>query len=96
MQANNHTLDTQRDTEPNESPCLGPTEVHQKLDNSAVQIDVVAGLLGLNHSPTSISYLTGWSEGDADTIRATAGRVFQAVHSLSDGLISEETEQAAV
>jgi hypothetical protein len=56
---------------------------------------VVAGLFGLNTSPTSISYVTGWSNGDTDAIRDTAARVLQAVRILSEGLMAEETEYSA-
>lgn len=56
---------------------------------------VVAGLLGLNTSPTSISYVTGWSDGDTDAVRDTAARVLHAVRILSDGLIAEDTEHTA-
>jgi len=56
---------------------------------------VVAGLLGLNTSPTSISYVTGWSDGATDTVRDTASRVLHTVRILSEALISEEANHEA-
>lgn len=58
---------------------------------------VVAGLLGLDTSTYSIGYVAGWSEGDAETIKATAGRVLRAAHTLADALTEpvDETTAAA-
>ena len=58
---------------------------------------VVAGLLGLDTSAYSIGYVAGWSEGDAETIKATAARVLRAAHTLADALTEpgDETTAAA-
>ena len=58
---------------------------------------VVAGLLGLDTSAYSIGYVAGWSEGDAETIKATAARVLRAAHTLADALTEpvDETSAAA-
>ncbi len=58
---------------------------------------VVAGLLGLDTSAYSIGYVAGWSEGDAETIKATAGRVLRAAHTLAEALTEpvDETTAAA-
>lgn len=55
---------------------------------------VVAGILGLDTSAYSIGYVAGWSDGDAETIKATAGRVLRAAHVLADA-ITESTEATA-
>ena len=58
---------------------------------------VVAGLLGLDTSAYSIGYVAGWTEGDAETIKATAARVLRAAHTLADALtepVDEATEAA--
>ena len=47
---------------------------------------VVAGILGLDTSAYSIGYVAGWSEGDAETIKATAARVLATAHTLADAL----------
>jgi len=47
---------------------------------------VVAGILGLDTSAYSIGYVAGWSEGDAEIIKATAARVLHAAHTLADAL----------
>lgn len=54
---------------------------------------VVAGLLGIDTSRYSIGYVAGWSEGDADTIKATAARVLHGAHVLADA-ITDTDEQA--
>ena len=51
---------------------------------------VVAGLLGLDTSRYSIGYVAGWSEGDADTIKATAARVLHASHILAEAITTDE------
>jgi len=58
---------------------------------------VVASLLGLDTSTYSIGYVARWSEGDAETIKATAGRVLRAAHTLADALTEpvDETTAAA-
>ena len=54
---------------------------------------VVAGLLAIDTSRYSIRYVAEWSEGDADTIKATAGRVLHAAHVLADA-ITDTDDQA--
>ena len=56
---------------------------------------VVAGLLGLDTTPSSISYVTGWTHGDTDMIKNTAARVLNAVRTLTDALTSEEAAHVA-
>lgn len=56
---------------------------------------VVAGLLGLDTTPTSISYVAGWSHGDTDTIKNTATRVLGAVRTLADVLTGDDTAASA-
>ena len=51
---------------------------------------VVAGLLGLDTTPSCIRYVAGWTDGDTDTIKNTAARVLGAVRTLADALISED------
>ena len=47
---------------------------------------VVAGILGLDTSAYSIGYVAGWSQCEAETIKATAARVLAAAHTLADAL----------
>ena len=54
---------------------------------------VVAGLLGMDTSRYSIGYVAGWSEGDAETIKATAARVLRASHLLAEA-ITDAKDQA--
>lgn len=56
---------------------------------------VVAGLLGVDTSRYSIGYVAGWSEGDADTIKATAGRVLHAAHVLANAIIDADDQVEA-
>ena len=57
---------------------------------------VVAGILGLDTSAYSVGYVAGWSDCDAETIKATAARVLGAVHTLADALtIDPEPATAA-
>lgn len=56
---------------------------------------VVAGLLGLDTSAYSIGYVAGWSQGDAETIKATAARVLRAAHTLADALTEPVNEATA-
>jgi antirestriction protein ArdC len=57
---------------------------------------VLAGLLGLDTAAYSIGYVAGWADGDTTTIRATAGRVLAAVHTLADALITSAPVPAPV
>lgn len=56
---------------------------------------VVAGLIGLDTSSYSIGYVAGWSHGDAETIKATAGRVLKAAHALADAITEPAQTEAA-
>lgn len=47
---------------------------------------VVAGYFGLDTSPYSIGYVTGWAKGDTQLVRDSAGRVLHAAHQLIDAL----------
>lgn len=49
---------------------------------------IVAGLMGLDTSAYSIGYVAGWSNCDADTIKATAARVLRSAHTLAEALNS--------
>ena len=51
---------------------------------------VLAGLLGLDTSTYSVGYVTTWTEGDVDAVRATAENVLRAVHRLAPALIDDE------
>lgn len=53
---------------------------------------IVAGILGLDTSAYSVGYVAGWSKCDADTIKATAGNVLRAAHSLADALTQPAAE----
>jgi hypothetical protein len=44
------------------------------------------GLLGLDASPYSVGYIAGWSRGDIEVIKSTAGNVLHAVHALAPAL----------
>ncbi len=56
---------------------------------------IVAGILGLDTSRYSIGYVAGWSDGDTETIRATAARVLRAAHTLTDAITEPEDEPLA-
>lgn len=56
---------------------------------------IVAGLLGVDTSRYSIGYVAGWSEGDADTIKATAARVLHAAHALADAITDTDDQAEA-
>lgn len=53
---------------------------------------VVAGILGVDTSSYSIGYVAGWSEGDAETIRATAANVLRAAHTIADAITETDHE----
>lgn len=57
---------------------------------------VVAGILGLDTSAYSVGYVAGWSNGEAETIKATAANVLRAAHALADAITepAEETDAA--
>ena len=44
---------------------------------------IVAGLIGFDTSAYSISYITGWSDGDTTLIKSTAARVLAAAHTIT-------------
>lgn len=52
----------------------------------------VAGILGLDTADYTVGYIASWSQGDTSTIKATAARVLQTVHQLTDALTSTATE----
>ncbi|MCS5498209.1 ArdC family protein [Cnuibacter physcomitrellae] len=54
---------------------------------------IVAGILGLDTSAYSVGYIAGWSDCDADTIKATAANVLRTAHHLADA-ITEPTPAA--
>ncbi|QOT24000.1 ArdC-like ssDNA-binding domain-containing protein [Paenarthrobacter sp. YJN-D] len=54
---------------------------------------VVAGILGLDTSAYSIGYVAGWSNGEPETIKATAANVLRAAHTLADA-ITEPAEES--
>ena len=54
---------------------------------------VVAGILGLDTSAYSVGYVAGWSNCDAETIKATAANVLRAAHTLADA-ITEPAEES--
>ena len=56
---------------------------------------VVAGILGLDTSAYSIGYVAGWSNCDAETIKATAANVLRAAHALADALTEQPEAVAA-
>lgn len=56
---------------------------------------VLAGLLGIDTSRYSIGYVAGWSEGDAETIKATAARVLRASHVLAEAITDTEDQADA-
>ena len=56
---------------------------------------VVAGILGLDTSAYSVGYVAGWSNCDAETIKATAANVLRAAHALADALTEQPETVAA-
>ena len=56
---------------------------------------VVAGILGLDTSAYSVGYVAGWSNCDAETIKATAANVLRAAHALADALTGQPEAVAA-
>lgn len=55
---------------------------------------VLAGLVDLDTSAYSVGYVTTWTKGDVETIRATAANVLKAVHLLAPALIDEADQDA--
>lgn len=56
---------------------------------------IVAGILGLDTSSYSIGYVAGWSNGEPETIKATAANVLRAAHALADALTEQPETVAA-
>lgn len=57
---------------------------------------VVAGMLGLDTSDYSTGYVADWAEhAEADVIKATAGRVLTAVHTITEAIDDQEEATAA-
>jgi hypothetical protein len=56
---------------------------------------IVAGMLGLDTSDYSVGYVAGWSNCDAETIKATAANVLRTAHTLADALTENEESEAA-
>ncbi len=56
---------------------------------------VVAGVLELDTSASSIGYIAGWTRGDTATVKATAERVLNTVRTILDGLTDDAEEPAA-
>lgn len=53
---------------------------------------VLAGLVDLDTSAYSVGYVTTWTKGDVDAVRATAENVLRAVQLLAVALIEDEDE----
>ena len=53
---------------------------------------IVAGILGLDTSAYSVGYVAGWSQGDAETMKATAARVLRAAHAIGDAITEPAPE----
>jgi histone H3/H4 len=57
---------------------------------------VLAGLLGLDSGDYSTGYVAGWAErAEIDVIKATAGKVLAAVHTLAEALENEDDGEQA-
>jgi hypothetical protein len=72
-----------------ESAPLGP------LDKAPVQIDVVAGVCGLDTSQYSIGYIANWSDGDSAMIKNTAEHVLSTSRTIIDLLTPEQELKVA-
>lgn len=55
---------------------------------------VLAGMIGLDTTDYSVGYVTTWTNGDIEKIRATAENVLHAVHILAPALIDDADEHA--
>ncbi|MGD7708112.1 ArdC-like ssDNA-binding domain-containing protein [Microlunatus sp. Y2014] len=53
---------------------------------------VVAGILGLDTAIYSVGYVAGWADADTELIKATAGRVLGAAHTLADALLEDDSQ----
>lgn len=56
---------------------------------------VVAGLAGFDTSAYSVGYIAGWSDGDTELIKNTAGRVLRAAHHIAAILTPDEVDDEA-
>ncbi|MCZ4553673.1 ArdC-like ssDNA-binding domain-containing protein [Gordonia rubripertincta] len=56
---------------------------------------VLAGLLGLDTTSYSIGYIAEWAAADTDLIATTGKRVLDTVHTLTNELTPQPTEQTA-
>lgn len=54
---------------------------------------IVAGVLGLDTSSKSIGYIAGWTQGDVDTVKATATRVLATARTILDGITEDSPER---
>lgn len=91
MHADSHTRDTNRDAEANMSLRLGPAELHQTLDNSAVQIVMVGAAHGMDTSGYTIPYVASWASSEpglsaGEVVQRTGERVRATAIKILDGL----------
>ncbi|MGG7453036.1 ArdC-like ssDNA-binding domain-containing protein [Plantibacter auratus] len=56
---------------------------------------IVAGILGLDTSDYSVGYVAGWSNCEAETIKATAANVLRTAHTLADALTETDEDDTA-
>jgi len=56
---------------------------------------IVAGILGLDTSAYSVGYVAGWTNGDAEMIRATAADVLRTAHKIADAITDTPATEAA-
>lgn len=54
---------------------------------------IVAGIVGLDTAAYSIGYVTSWTAGDVETIRATAANVLRTAHQIADAITTTDAEQ---
>ncbi|PTM85335.1 ArdC-like ssDNA-binding domain-containing protein [Dietzia psychralcaliphila] len=71
-----------------------PDQATRELEAESVAY-VVAALHDLDTSGYSVGYLASWSGGQADTVKATAVRVQEAVHLIADALTDEDQDEEA-
>ena len=71
-----------------------PDQATRELEAESVAY-VVAGLHDLDTSDYSVGYVASWSGGQADTVKATAVRVQEAVHLIADALTDEDQDEEA-
>ena len=71
-----------------------PDQATRELEAESVAY-VVAALHDLDTSDYSVGYLASWSGGQADTVKATAVRVQEAVHLIADALTDEDQDEEA-